>query len=136
MITPMDLPLGGPPVMAYPSDPQTGVVRDGSRLNQVVLLRLDPATLAAETRARAAEGIVGYSAVCTHTGCDIWIWQAETQILKCPCHDSEFDPKEGARVVGGPAPRRLPMLPLKIVNGVLMAAGGFSGRVGFQQGGG
>ena len=52
--------------------------------------------------------------------------------VKCPCHDSEFDPKDGARVVTGPAPRRLP-LPLKIVDGVLMAAGGFAGRVGFKQ---
>jgi rieske iron-sulfur protein len=136
LITPADLPMSGPPVMAYPMDPNTAVVRDGSRLNQVLLLRLDPAALAEETRARAAEGIVAFSAVCTHTGCDVALWQADVQRLKCPCHESAFDPKEGARVVGGPAPRRLPMLPLKIVDGVLMAAGGFTGRVGFQQGGG
>jgi rieske iron-sulfur protein len=136
LITPADLPLGGPPLLAYPMDAQTAVVRDGSRLNQVLLLRLDPATLAEETRARSAEGIVAFSAVCTHAGCDVTLWQDEVQRFKCPCHDSEFDPKEGAHVLGGPAPRRLPMLPVKIVDGTLIAAGGFTSRPGFQQGGG
>jgi Rieske Fe-S protein len=135
-IAPADVPLGGPPVLAYAMEPGTGVVRDGSRLNQVLLLRLDPAALSEETRGRAAEGVVAYSVVCTHTGCDVALWIAEVQRLKCPCHDSEFDPTNGAQVVGGPAPRRLPMLPVKIVDGVLMVAAGFTSRVGFQQGGG
>ena len=132
-IMPGDVPLGGPPVTAYPVDPQTAVVRDGSRLNQVLLIHLDPADLAEATRAHAPQGIVAYSAVCTHEGCDVWLWQGEGKTLKCPCHDSEFDPKEGARVISGPAPRRLPTLPLKIVDGALVAAGGFAGRVGVKQ---
>jgi rieske iron-sulfur protein len=129
----VDLTLGAPPVTAYPVDPHTHVVRDGSRLNQVLLIQLDPAELSESTRAQAPQGIVAYSAVCTHEGCDVWLWQGEGKMLKCPCHDSEFDPKDGARVVTGPAPRRLPTLPLKIVDGVLMAAGGFASRVGFKQ---
>ena len=129
----VDVPLGGPPVTAYPVEPHTAVVRDGSRLNQVLLIHLDPADLSEPIRARAPQGIVAYSAVCTHEGCDVWLWQAEGKTLKCPCHDSEFDPKDGARVITGPASRRLPTLPLKIVDGVLMAAGGFAGRVGFKQ---
>jgi Rieske Fe-S protein len=132
-IMPGDLTIGGPPVTAYPIDPHTQVVRDGSRLNQVLLIHLDPAELSEATRAHAPQGIVAYSAVCTHEGCDVWLWQGEGKTLKCPCHDSEFDSKDGARVVTGPAPRRLPTLPLKIVDGVLMAAGGFAGRVGFKQ---
>jgi len=133
MIMPGDLTIGGPLVTAYPVDPHTAVVRDGSRLNQVLLIHLDPADLSEPTRAHAPQGIVAYSAVCTHEGCDVWLWQEEVKTLKCPCHDSEFDPKDGARIVIGPAPRRLPALPLKIVDGVLMAAGGFAGRVGFKQ---
>src|SRR5262245_60841663 len=50
LITSADLPLGGPPVLAYPTDPESQVVRDGSRLNQVVLIRFDPETLAEDTR--------------------------------------------------------------------------------------
>jgi Rieske Fe-S protein len=78
---------------------------------------------------------VAYSAVCTHTACDIRDWQAETGTIKCPCHFSTFDVKDGARVLDGPAPRRLPALPLRMVDGVPAAAGGFVSRVGFQQGG-
>ena len=114
-------------------DPSTGVIRDGSRLNQVLLLRLDPTELSDTTRARAAQGIVAYSAICTHTGCDVWLWERDIKTLKCPCHDSEFDPKDKAHVIRGPAPRRLPALPLKVDNGALMVRSGFVGRVGFKQ---
>jgi Rieske Fe-S protein len=130
------VPPGSPPIAAYPMDPTTGVVRDGSRLNQVLVIRLDPKDLSAETRVRAGEGIVAYSAVCTHTGCDQWDWQAASKTIKCPCHFSTFDVKDAARVLDGPAPRRLPALPLKVVDGVLRVAGSFVGRPGFQQGGG
>jgi rieske iron-sulfur protein len=134
LIMPADLPMGGPPVMAYPMDAQSQTVREGSRLNQVLLIHLDAAGLTDDTRTRSAAGIVAYSAICTHAGCDVADWKNDTKTLMCFCHYSEFDPKDGARVLEGPAPSRLAALPLKVVDGVLMAAGGFSGRVGFQQG--
>jgi len=130
LIKPDALPLGGPPVTAMPQDAASGKVRDGSRLNQILLVRLDPARLQGDTPARSAQGVVAYSAVCTHTGCDGFAWTTEKQMYKCPCHDSEFDPADGARVTGGPAPRRLPALPLKIVDGQLVVAAAFTGRVG------
>jgi hypothetical protein len=34
--------------------------------------------------------------------------------IRGPCHYSTYDPKEDAKVVSGPAPRRLPALPLKL----------------------
>ena len=55
-IAPADIPPGGPQVMAWPMDPTTKVVRDGSRLNQVLLLRLDPEEFDEDTRPRSAEG--------------------------------------------------------------------------------
>ena len=129
-IAPSDVAPGAALLLAWPMDPATGVVRDGSRLNQVVLVRLDPAALDAATAARAADGIVAYSGVCSHTGCDVSEWIDSTRTLLCPCHDSEFDPARGAAVVLGPAPRRLAALPLALVGGTLEAAGGFIGRVG------
>jgi rieske iron-sulfur protein len=128
-----DLPLGGPQVLAWPMDPATGTVGDGTRLNRVLLLRLDPAGFDAVTRARAADGVVAYSAICPHAGCDVTQWLAAPQRLECPCHYSQYDPKAGAAVVGGPSPHALPALPLKNANGRLVVAKPFTGRVGFQQ---
>jgi Rieske Fe-S protein len=108
------------------------VVRSGSRLNQLVVVRLDTSKLGPATAALAADGVVAYSAICTHNGCEVSEWSAEDQLLTCPCHLTSFDPKDGARVVEGPAPRPLPALPLKIVGGKLVVAGPLTARVGFQ----
>ena len=128
-----DVELGARQILAYPMDPAQGIVRDGTRLNQLLVTRLAPSQLTEQTLARSAEGVVAYSAVCTHTGCDVTEWDAAQRRFQCPCHDSQFDAGDGARVVGGPAPRPLPSLPLKLVGGVLTIAGGFDAPVGFQQ---
>ena len=107
-----------------------GTVRDGSRLNQILLVRLDPAKLQEQTLSRAAQGVVAYSAVCTHAGCDGFGWVADKQTFKCPCHDSQFDPADAGKIADGPATRRLPALPLKIADGLVVVAGSFSARVG------
>jgi Rieske Fe-S protein len=135
-IAPGDLELGAKQIFAYPQDPASGVVRSGSRLNQVIVVRLDPSELSADTQSRAVEGIVAYSGVCTHTGCDVTDWYDDVRRFKCPCHESEFDPKDGAQVIGGPAPWPLAALPLKVVDGQLVVAGEFEGRIGFMQPGG
>jgi rieske iron-sulfur protein len=130
-ISETDLALGGPPVLGWPIDPATKTIRDGSRLNQVLLLRLDVSGFDEATRARAAEGgFVAYSASCTHALCPVTGWRTERRIIHCPCHNSEFDPSSGAKVVFGPAPRPLPALPLKAVDGAPIAAGQFTGKVG------
>jgi rieske iron-sulfur protein len=129
-VKPDDLKPGAAPVTVLPQDPLSGIVRDGSRLNQILMVRLDAARLKDDTRARSAQGVVAYSAVCTHTGCDGLSWAPDTLWFKCPCHDSEFDAADGARVVSGPAPRRLPALPLKISEGYVVAAGALTGRAG------
>jgi rieske iron-sulfur protein len=125
-----DLPVGGPQTLAYPMDPATETVRSGSRLNQVLLIRLDPGQLSKDTSANAAEGVVAYSAVCTHQACPVSAWKQDAKTLYCTCHGSQFDPKNAAAVVAGPAPRPLATLPLRIEDGLLVAAGPFSGRVG------
>jgi rieske iron-sulfur protein len=132
-LKPDDLPLDSKQTFAWPMDPATNTVRNGSRLNKVLLLRLDPEGFDPETKEHTTEGVVAYSAICTHTGCDVTSWHADRQLLECPCHYSLYDPKQGAKVVGGPSPRRLPALPLKIVDGRLVVAKPFTGRAGFQQ---
>jgi len=130
VVAPGDLPLGGPHSTAYAQDPASGVVRDGSRLNEVILVRLDPAELTDAARANAPHGYVALSAICTHAACSDWVWDAGRRMLQCPCHESQFDPKDDARVSGGPATRRLPRLPLKVEGDALVVAGAFVGRVG------
>jgi rieske iron-sulfur protein len=128
-----DLELEAKQVFAFALDPATGMMRNGTRMNQVLLIRLDPATLAPETAARSANGVVAYSGVCSHTGCDVTDWNSEFKRFQCPCHESQFDPGNGAKVVGGPAPWQLAALPLKEIDGQLAVAGEFEGRLGFQQ---
>ncbi len=128
-----ELTVGGAPVAAWPMSADAGVVRSGSRLNRVMVMRLDPVTLSEKTAKGAADGIVAYSAVCPHTGCDVEGWNEETQRLVCPCHESEFEVSNGARVMTGPAPKPLAMLPLEIAEGELRVARGFTRRVGFER---
>jgi rieske iron-sulfur protein len=131
-LVPDDIPSGASQTMAWAIDPIDGTVRSGSRLNRVLLLRLDAGQLSADTRSRAAGDVVAYTAVCTHTGCEVVEWLAAEQVLQCPCHFSKFDPRDGARVVDGPAPRPLPALPLALMDGKLVVARAFTTRVGFD----
>jgi rieske iron-sulfur protein len=139
VIKPQDLKLGGPPLHAWPKDPKTSVIRNGSRLNELLVIRLDPAELDDATRSHAADGIVAYTAICAHAGCPVTGWvkgeEVDKDVFKCFCHNSEYDPRHGAEVVFGPAPRRLAALPLAIVDGSLVVAGSFVGKVGGQPAG-
>jgi ubiquinol-cytochrome c reductase iron-sulfur subunit len=77
------------------------------------------------------EGILGYSKLCTHAGCPVGLYQADTNELLCPCHQSAFNVLDGAQPVFGPATRPLPQLPLEIDGeGYLRAVGDFSDPVG------
>jgi ubiquinol-cytochrome c reductase iron-sulfur subunit len=84
---------------------------------------------------RAAEAafgtLVAFSKVCTHAGCPVGLYQAETRELFCPCHQSAFNVLKGAQPASGPATRALPQLPLGIDDdGYLIALGDFPEPVG------
>lgn len=127
-----DLVIDGPQVQVYPATPD-GIVRNQSRLNLVIVARFDPGALAEATRVRAADGVVGYSAVCTHQGCPVNMWSKDRNAFVCSCHASVFDPKNGAEVIGGPAPRPLPALGLRAADGAVVVASAFDARVGATQ---
>jgi Rieske Fe-S protein len=133
-LTVADIGLGEKPITAWPFAPETGTLRSASRLNKVLVLRLDPESLEEQTKADAAGGVIAYSAICPHTGCEVANWLAEAQLLECPCHFSHYDPKARAKVLSGPSPRRLAALPLTVDgDGRLVVAQPFIGRVGIQQ---
>ena len=74
IIRPDDVPLASKQMLVYPLEPQTGTIRDGSRLNMVLLIRFPSEQLDERTRANASEGVVAYSAICTHQGCPVTNW--------------------------------------------------------------
>jgi ubiquinol-cytochrome c reductase iron-sulfur subunit len=77
------------------------------------------------------DDIVAYSKLCTHAGCPVGLYQANSGLLLCPCHQSTFAVLDGARPIFGPAARPLPQLPLGLNDqGQIIARGDFSGPVG------
>lgn len=116
------------PLVALPYDLASATVRDGAKLNRLLLLRLT------EDTAPGAKGVVAFSAVCTHEACPVSEWIADEQRLLCPCHFSKFDVGAGGSVTDGPAPRGLPQLPLRLeANGELVVDGGFSAQPGVRR---
>jgi ubiquinol-cytochrome c reductase iron-sulfur subunit len=77
------------------------------------------------------QGIVAYSKICTHVGCPVALYEQQTHHLLCPCHQSQFDIKEEAKVIFGPAKRPLPQLPITVDDeGYLIAQSDFTEPVG------
>ena len=101
---------------------------------QTLLIHVRPGTLRLppERMAGVPEGThVAYSKICTHAGCPVGLYRAESQSLICPCHQSQFDVSDGAKPFFGPAARPLPQLPLGVDDqGMLIAQGDFSAPVG------
>jgi rieske iron-sulfur protein len=126
-----DIAAGSPQVLAWAMDPASKAVRDGSKLNAVLVIAVDPSKMSDATKANAAGSVVAYSAVCTHVGCLVEGFEKDVDRLLCPCHQSEYDPADSAKVTNGPAPSRLATLPLKAGDGgALAVAGTFKGHVG------
>lgn len=79
----------------------------------------------------AAGDLVAYSKLCSHMGCPVGLYQAQSGLLLCPCHQSTFVVAEGCKPIFGPATRSLPQLPIGLdAEGFLVAEGDFSGPVG------
>lgn len=77
------------------------------------------------------ESVLAYSKVCTHVGCPVALYREQEGALFCPCHQSTFDARAGARPVFGPAARALPQLPMGVDDeGYLVALGDFTEPVG------
>lgn len=79
------------------------------------------------------EGYAAYSRVCTHAGCVVSQRSGpDGQYFRCPCHQSEFDPLEGATVAGGPATKPLPQLPIGLTDkgDLIVATGPFEAPIG------
>jgi ubiquinol-cytochrome c reductase iron-sulfur subunit len=113
----------GSSVVVYPEK------RLGYVSAQTVLLRVQEQYLQLPKKraAWAPMGYLAYSRVCTHAGCPVGLFEAQNDLLLCPCHQSTFNVMDGAQPTGGPAARPLPQLPLYVDgDGNLRAGGDFT----------
>lgn len=80
----------------------------------VVVLRLRSGDPQAPTNAAwvVDRTLLAYSKICTHAGCPVGLFRESDDALFCPCHLATFDAAQAAEPTFGPAPRRLPQLPL------------------------
>lgn len=120
-------------VLAYPEG------KTDNHENLVLVAKLDPAELKPPlVLVDGAEGVVAYSAICTHLGCTVRFSEepmdaAPFPHIHCPCHSALFDPRRGGIVLGGPAPRPLPQLPVRVnEKGEVVVTAGFTAPVGVK----
>ena len=99
-----DLRTGEPEELEFAS-----TVKDG--------WRTDTAKKAIWAVQQPAGDIVVFSPICPHLGCG-FRWNAEDHKFHCPCHGSVYDVT--GKVLAGPAPRSLDVLPSKVEQGKLL----------------
>ena len=98
---------------------------------QTLLIRLPDGDEPPGPEGASVDGFVAFSKVCTHAGCPVGLYQADSRELFCPCHQSVFAVMDGAAPTGGPATRPLPQLPVGIDDeGYLIALGDFPEPIG------
>ncbi len=122
----------GDAVLAFPAG------KSSNPANLVQLIRLQEADFKKPTRLDLTDkGFVAYSAICTHLGCTV-AWSKndkapDASYTECHCHGSIFDPAEGAKVIGGPAPIPLAQIGVKVAeDGTLVFTSDFTGPIGPQ----
>ncbi len=104
MVASLDsLPLGEPVEVKYPDMTSDAYITQMT-MNMVWVIK------------RSATAVTVYSPICPHLGCQ-FNWDPQTRRFACPCHGSIWT--VDGKVIGGPSPRPLDILPTKIQNGEL-----------------
>jgi ubiquinol-cytochrome c reductase iron-sulfur subunit len=99
--------------------------------NAVMLIRLRPEDGVRALKRKGQESFNfgdywAYSKICTHLGCPTSLYEAQTNRVLCPCHQSQFDALHWGKPIFGPAARALPQLPITVNSeGYLVANGDF-----------
>lgn len=114
------------PALAYPAAGGSGTDGQGGSAAETLASAADvPAgggVVVADKQivlTRDAHGAVrGFSAVCTHQGCQVS--EVQDGMIVCPCHGSRFDAVTG-EVRSGPATASLPEIPVQESDGVITA---------------
>jgi len=132
-LRPEMLEVGERQIEGFPYGVEDDVLRKRNRLNRLLFVKAEPDAMDTDVAPRAAQGVLVYSAVCTHKGCTIKSWVPEKQHVRCHCHLSEFAVLTGGSVHGGPARAPLPMLGVGIDDeGYVVVAETFNRKPGFK----
>jgi Rieske Fe-S protein len=102
--------------------PLEAVPADGTPLKVPVVIEkpkdawaaMPPTQVGAVYLRKVGEEVTAYSTVCPHLGCGV-DFVPDKHIFACPCHESAFD-IEG-KVSGGPSPRELDRLEVRLAGG-------------------
>ena len=136
-IRPEDVSVGGQ-MTVFPGIPGGNTNEHADSPTLLIRLRDEDASKLRSAAAKIPENansmygnLVAYSKICTHAGCPASLFEQQTNILLCPCHQSQFDITNNARPIFGPATRRLPMLPITVDDeGFLVAKSDYQQPVG------
>jgi ubiquinol-cytochrome c reductase iron-sulfur subunit len=136
-IRPEDVSVGGQ-MTVFPGIPGGNTNDHADSPTLLIRLRDEDASKLRSAAAKIPENansmygnLVAYSKICTHAGCPASLFEQQTNILLCPCHQSQFDITNNARPIFGPATRRLPMLPITVDDeGFLVAKSDYQQPVG------
>ena len=126
-----DLRVGGLLTVMPEGYEELGV--EATATSPTVLIRLRPEEVRQPGGKEnwTVDGHVAYSAICTHAGCPVKLYEQQTHHLFCPCHQSTFDVLDGCRVLFGPAARSLPQLAITTDEaGYFIAKGDYAEPVG------
>lgn len=122
----------GDAVLAFPAG------KSSNPANLVQVIRLKEEELKPPTHIDLTDrGFVAYSAICTHLGCTVsWVKNdeaPEASFTECFCHNSIFDPAQGAKVMAGPAPIPLAQIGVNVKDdGTIVFTSDFTGLIGPQ----
>ncbi len=106
------LKLGWTKITTIDKVPKEGVLETEFGEEPIVLLR-------------DSEEIIALSLVCPHVACKLF-WVPQRKEFDCPCHESSFS-MQGKRL-GGPAPRDMFTMDMKIENNDIIIGGRKSER--------
>jgi len=127
LLRPEMLELGAKPAEGFPLDPKTEILRRKNPANRMLVLRRDEAEMDPSTRARSADGVLVYSALCPLCGCQKLAWTPSTPSLGCMCDQLTAQPADAQ--IGTPVVQRLPMTPLGLDDeGFIVAADNFTSQ--------
>lgn len=125
-----DIDIGGI-VTVFPEGGENDPDIQQTAQTQLIRVAADPLATRQGPTSWSPSGYLAFSKVCTHAGCPVSLYEAETEQLLCPCHQSLFDVLQGAYPIFGPAPRPLPQLPIYAdADGYLRARSDFLEPIG------